>query len=223
MVHENSHLFDVEDLKACFPEDQFVLQSEIITPENFGWPSRRPRRWTIIVPKRYLVKIGTSLKNVVPLYERVCACTFREYLIAKMSEILSELAWAMQRPNSLANGKAVPSIPTADDFLNALIKAEQETLGGYVKNSPFGCVHNLSQNSEDHGISSTPKVLHTIIKHPAIHWITDPGNEKPPRWFCPTELAVSQGFPVDEKMVNPRATKGYHRQRLVSNFQIARA
>eukprot|EP00973_Karenia_brevis_P063499 8825161-Karenia_brevis.AAC.1 len=47
-------------------------------------------------------------------------------------------------------------------------------LDGYLEDSEPGCCHNLSQDSRSgHGISSSPDVLHTVIKHAAIHFFDE--------------------------------------------------
>eukprot|EP00973_Karenia_brevis_P094702 12423735-Karenia_brevis.AAC.1 len=125
----------MEVLQACFPKDMYHIDTNILAPTQLGWPSRRPRRWSIVVHRKFLASTTSSLNNVIPLFQRVMACTWRCYLIASAAEVRAQLAWAMNRPKSHAHGQPVPEAPAKQDFLNALIPAEKESLDGYLKDS----------------------------------------------------------------------------------------
>eukprot|EP00959_Pyramimonas_sp_CCMP1952_P468661 9493603-Pyramimonas_sp.AAC.2 len=61
IIHECTRNFPIKALQDKF-EEKYVIVSLIITPQHFGWPCSRPRRWTIMVKKAaYIFNVPYTL------------------------------------------------------------------------------------------------------------------------------------------------------------------
>ena len=73
----------------------------------------------------------------------------------------------------------------------------------YICEQEPGCCNMLNQNkSAGRGISSTPAVLHTILRNPGLQFSEKPKDQHGDRWFTKSELLISQNFPVTAVLGN---------------------
>jgi site-specific DNA-cytosine methylase len=110
IVHENSHMMDPSVNEKVFGH-KYLVESMKLEPQSFGWPTARPRRWTVMTHRVQVLEAYSTLANVVPLFYRVCQTTWHSYFVSSLTEKLEELQWACARKSSSAAAHDyVPSI-----------------------------------------------------------------------------------------------------------------
>jgi hypothetical protein len=100
---ENVPQYDVVILHRIFGKD-YMIVSTVICPRFFGWASRRPRRYTMLVSKSEMeVNCAmVSFSGYLKMMRRLTSYTIKSYMIASEAELNMDLAWAKARPKSLA-------------------------------------------------------------------------------------------------------------------------
>lgn len=137
-----------------------------------------------------------DIANVVhTLYARTCRFTWDNYLVAEQEEINAELAWACSR--TLVKNRCQGSLPEgvqpihdpAGSFLAALTIAERHRLEiyGLMKR---GQACDVNQDPKARCITTRNGNMMTITKGIGLLF-----SKRHGRWFCPSELFTSMGFP----------------------------
>ena len=208
MILEESNLFKQEYLEPLLG-DMYVIKSMHICSTDRGNPARRKRFWAVLCHRESVTKVWGSMTNVIPLFYRACEVSWEVFMIAEdeeqlKDEIENELRWAIARPKSGAAGMTVEEVMQhPHPWRLALNPCERRHREFYIANQEPGCCNMLNQNPErERGISSTPYVLHTILKNPGLHFSEKPRCQKGDRWFTMSEVLVSQGFPVVSRLGN---------------------
>ena len=160
----------------------------------------------------------SSFSNVVPIFRRKLATTWRVFLTASDAEIVAEVMWALKRKLSIASSVENHDISfyetmlTTDparfvsSFRSALTENELARLHHYEKTVGDQHVHMLNQNPmppSSHGQSSSPTILHTIISNAGIQWISERG-----RWVTPSEFLIANGIPTTYHLGNVTSPAG---------------
>jgi hypothetical protein len=159
-----------------------------------------------------------SLANVVPLFQRLLKCTWHIFKTASKADLLDELFWAVNRKKSRAALagrdrsyyeevlKSSPDTFWSSAFREALTDFEGTVLSYYEDTVGTDRVHMLNQDPRpprNHGISSTPTIMHTIIANTGVQWDCTSA-----RWMTPLELLIVNGVPVNYKLGNLASPTG---------------
>ena len=193
IVHENSSRFNASVLHDIF-DDDYIILSSLIDPVIFGWPSRRNRRWTILLHRLCVVETYASLDNVLPLFQRLCMCSWGVYMVAEATQLEEELEWLQSWPKSRAREASVRKrFNDEGAFRDALTSFELQNLEQYETEPGWQeRVHMLQQNPHvGRGISSGADILNTVIKNSGVMFSSP--HQRSLHW---SELLISQGFPV---------------------------
>jgi site-specific DNA-cytosine methylase len=137
VIHENSGKFPVALLEATLG-DKYVIQSSVVNPSEFGWPTRRERRWTVLLHRIRVSDTMMSLSSFLGTFRRSFAvdCSWKQFCIATDEELDDELRWMAGRPSSRAKGlplvtrkgrAANPSTPVTS-FISTLTMSEFDNL-----------------------------------------------------------------------------------------------
>ena len=102
-------MYDCTILQDCW-SGKYHCWFVLLDAQNFGTSSRRQRMFGFCAHKRSILKIWSSLENVLPLFFRLKldSFCFQRYLIATEEELDQELIWAMKRRCSKAKGMNLP-------------------------------------------------------------------------------------------------------------------
>ena len=133
------------------------------------------------------------LKTFVKQFARPTTLTWRSLLVASSSDLHDEKVWAaarrpvMQRLNARGlNPQDIESLR----FEDLLSEAEIDVWGHYRLRHPSDVAWSLNQYPQnDRSRTSTPTILHTVIKNVGLVWDDESG-----RWFTPSDLLAAQGF-----------------------------
>jgi hypothetical protein len=189
-------------------EDDYVVFSAIMDPQQFGWPGRRKRYLGVAFHKTYVLQTYSTLDNVLPIFERIMTqgLDWQVFFVAENEadldgELDIELAWAGNRKTSRAEGRSMEELKAlpGGPFLASLNNME----AGNARVYPATHLGMLNQTPErGFGISSQPgHPLHTLIKNAALHFSKHHG-----RWLTGSEMLIANGFPVLRRHANPRGS-----------------
>jgi hypothetical protein len=150
-----------------------------------------------MVHKVFATNTLCSFRNIVDLFSRVANTTYMAFLVAEPDELREELAWAASRKGSKSFGKDVGTILQEPlPFAAVLTDREDARRLLYQREHP-GCVYMLTQEIQSgYGVHGSETVLHTIVATPSLHWV-----DAASRWYTPTELLASMGFPCTPAML----------------------
>ncbi|CAK0797209.1 unnamed protein product, partial [Prorocentrum cordatum] len=215
---ENVEGFDLAILSE-FLGDTYWIDSVLLDPRMFGWPSIRTRKWTKLTHKYKALPQISPLSRFCKRFYRLATYSWREYFFQHMfygivdsadlhrgaidNELDTDLAWAQARPSSCMKGEAAVNARTPDAWFKTLSIWEKSNLLDYMKNYP-NAAWQINQDANSHTTASTSTDLHTLIRNHII-FADSIGSyqaaggetaESPRRWLSPTEALVSQGFPI---------------------------
>lgn len=208
---ENSHLFKKAALEVLIG-DMYNIEHLVLDGRFFGWLGRRPRFYAVCTHKSHCAGLLESFANVIPMFHRVCRATFHEFFIAESAPRIrehldQELLWAASRRTSYARMNSGASRPEESDkpFLSALTVMERKFLDEYIAKGFGGRCCQLNQSAgRDRGIKSgVHGDLHSLLSTPAVHFLMDT-ERGIARWLDGFEMLLAQGFPVLNKLSNPR-------------------
>ena len=225
IVHENSHMLDPSFNEKVFGH-KYLVESMKLEPQSFGWPTARPRRWTVMTHRVQVLEAYSTLANVVPLFYRVCRTTWHSYFVSSLTEKLEELQWACARKNSSAAAhEYVPSIhdvESSDSWIIALTEAEVESYLAYVGKHGMDRVFQLNQDgATSFGAASTATCLHTLIRNSGIQF--SPSQNLPHKqWLTAKDMLVAHGFPMNAEWTDVRYSKTIRRRHLCTSFHFQR-
>ena len=163
---------------------------------NFGSPSRRPRRFTLLL-LRGLYGLGRTLQDFTEVFarKRHADLTWRCFLCATDSELRAELHWASSRSGIVDKPHVHSGCPEGKHFRQALLASEEGRLQGFLNDhNCHDCVVSLGQDPQFTRAASQSTVLHCLVRNNHIQYIPELD-----RWFSMRELFLWQMFPVSNQ------------------------
>ena len=131
IIHENVPGFDETTLTESLG-DLYNLDSCVLTPTMFGWPSERNRAWRVLLHREKCSGVMEKLGLVQKVFQRTCSLSWHTYVrLCTEEDEKSELDWASSRPTSLAT--AAPELYNAK-FIQGASKWELALTTGESKN-----------------------------------------------------------------------------------------
>jgi hypothetical protein len=206
-LFENSHKYPVDALRRMFVE--YLIFDTIVDPQMLGGCNRRERLWAPMFLRDTVLTVWGSLKNVIPLFERIFRGTFHVLLVSTEEEIAAELkSLASRRKSQACTMPEAELLADKMPFRRALTVVEDNFRAGYLR---MGCHESmavqLNQNKEldNHGMQSTPGgILHTIIRNCGPLYIHSLPCGKPlERTMTAQEILLANCFPIRGDLVNP--------------------
>ena len=200
MIQENVDNFETELLERYLGH-LYHISVESLSPDQYGFPILRPRKWTILRHKyktscwaspwsafakmfqndMWFGAYASNISHDVPAWV--------VYFDADPDELFEELCWACRRPESLSKDSGCPFASAVElreamiknpaavrsAFLAALTAAESSFLDHYQSSRP-GQVFSLNQNPEVSLTASQQTHLRTIIRNTGILWCPASSN-----------------------------------------------
>ena len=190
---ENSDSCPAEFYEQSFEKDWDMI-SGISNPLDFGWPCKRPRRYTFMWKKSQFLLAGSfeEYLNVFRVAPKLAGDAF--FLASSADRQADRVALAAKRGNSFAADAQVPmeSMLTAREILryNTILQEapRRESIEGV-------CISDIDQNPP---FTSICKYVPPLIKHGKIV------NLKTGEILLPQELLAVQGEATFEGICNPR-------------------
>ena len=221
-VHENVASFGEAELRLRLG-DLYIIIRLVTDPSKDGFAIYRRRQYCIGLLRSWL---SDALPPVVSadgptqneedraviealnlqttqtqLFKARCGYTWEAYFLGNDEEATKDLEWARNRPGV----KRRHAKPISDEaakykrdsmWLGALTVAERDRLEAYKSKWP-GEVGDLGQNPNKRALRSKRGKLPTLIAGMGIMF-----SPKHNRWYFPSELWLSMGFPVTEDDVS---------------------
>lgn len=203
---EESDRFEESTLSMFF-EDTHIIMSKKINSLDVGFPANRARFWCVMLHRRHVQDVYTSLDNVVPFFTRLCHCTWHEFLIANSNDCLQvELDDEVKAAGARKSSRAFKTKPVdilalspSDRYMAVLTPNEEKWVKGYTLMKP-GCCCMTNQNpASGHGIWTRDFYMFSILRNPCFHFSTFHH-----RWLSASEVLLVNGFPVLARLADPK-------------------
>ncbi len=199
VIQENVKQFP-KDLLVRLLGDIYELQVCILDPSNYGWPVVRTRQYCVLRHRVKTAAFRMPFKEFVRYFRRDSTIDYSSFFVAPLEEQMDEIAWAANRPTSLADGNNVEGKPLVFDPQSkqetawdaALTRTESQYLQGYRKRFGTLKAFGLGQNPERHPHHSPDlQKLPCAIANAHILY-----SDRDHRWYTPRELSLTQMFPT---------------------------
>ncbi|CAE7035549.1 unnamed protein product [Symbiodinium sp. CCMP2592] len=194
VIQENVDNFET-DLLERYLGHLYHISVESLSPDQYGFPVLRPRKWTILRHKYKTSCWASPWSAFAKMFQSdmwfgaYASNIFHDvpawvvYFDADADELFEELCWACSRPESLSKDSGCPFASAVElreamlkdpeavrsAFLAALTAAESSFLDHYQASRP-GQVFALNQNPEVSLTASQQTHLRTIIRNTGILW-----------------------------------------------------
>ena len=187
-LFENSDVCPLSFYQETFG-DQFEYMSAILSPVQFGWPCKRPRRYTFVWNPENMVNTG-SFEEMLEMFACVPALFGDCFLLASKEE-----RQAYMRERAAVHGQHFPDgdqVPLSSCFSpKENLEILHTTMRWESKASMSGvCIRDLEQSLQY--MDASPFVP-TLLKHGKIISIKRDPNEN--TMFLPRELMAAMGEP----------------------------
>lgn len=190
VIHECTSDFDITYLTIILGA-AYTISSIVFSPKDLGFPSSRPRRYTMMVHRSLVHQcIPYSLEDFRSLFFRSCIATGHMFWDAP-AEILTAFAAKLAKkrglPSTQANGEAWPFRDVLSQSMLARLLA-YERLVKKRKRHPHYIV-NLLQNAMF--MNCLSEITPTLLTQTSALW-----SMKKQRLLAPAEHLVVQGIPL---------------------------
>lgn len=173
VIQENVDSFAWQLLVEYLGDHYYVDPDALEDSYNFGMPTHRIRRWTVLRHRVKIISEISPLSSWFKMFHRVCMLTWADFMQAPdLAELEAELQWASSRASVVEQREQTGNteritIDSEDAFKKCMTKWELHNLEGYLKLWP-NRAYSLGQSAESSfACKSCPTLSEVEISRPA--------------------------------------------------------
>lgn len=199
VLHECVPNFPCRDLARFFGKG-FGCSTATVSPSDFGCPTGRPRRYSLLANKSTMLTMKSFSRS------SLSACAFRTLVASSRMYVRASQLQTSQHVEALAARRGLSSKPSSSESwscASVLTASEAGRLEAYVDaaqqlheagTAAEYYVVDISQNCDYRGLPA-PFKINTLLKNTQLYLLI-PGKMNESRLMIPEEYLAIQGFPI---------------------------